>query len=434
LTLMSTADERSMKVNVLVMPQPSPILRTRSALAARATTIEPSQHCISVAKFATAGDFIQATAEAAGLQPETCILTEVYDGKIYKLFELNDSLDRIGGNDTLVLYELESLEPFQMTFEDRWLKPGDKDAPSKTPCDQCGVVIYQRQCRTSKGFSGHSYSTTDIIGLPLLTCVSKRMSSRDVFETVRFELEKFIGPKAGDGWKLFRTKDKFDVSRCKESLDDDDTILSFEPREYLIVEWPEAADVHGVDGLKSRLIKSKVGGGKSGEAGVDLRKCFQIFCETDQLPETDAWYCNKCKEHREAFKKMEFWSLPPTLILQLKRFTYSEWCRDRLDTPVAFPLEGLDLSAYCVNEVAGVSLIYDLAGISIHMGGLGGGHYIAYARGENGKWHEYNDGSVSEVTPSKVAEEKTGAYVLFYIRRDHRPSGWGPPSDESALR
>eukprot|EP00930_Biecheleria_cincta_P019418 TRINITY_DN14824_c0_g1_i1.p1 TRINITY_DN14824_c0_g1~~TRINITY_DN14824_c0_g1_i1.p1 ORF type:complete len:963 (-),score=169.05 TRINITY_DN14824_c0_g1_i1:32-2920(-) len=433
LTLMSTADERSMKINVLVVPQPS-ITRTRTALATLATKIEPSQHCVSVANFATAGDLIQAAANSAGLQPETCTLTEVYDGKIYKHFELKDPLDRIGGNDTLVLYELESLEPFQMTFEDRWLKPGDKDTPSKTPCDQCGVVIYQRQCRGSKGSSGHSYSTTDMIGLPMLACVSKKTSSRDVFATVRFELEKLIGSKAGDGWKLFRTKDKFDVSRCKESLEDDDTSLSFEPREYLIVEWPEGADTHEVGELKTRLIKSKVGGGKSGEAEVDLRKCFQMFCETDQLPATDAWYCNKCKEHREAFKKMEFWSLPRTLILQLKRFTYSEWRRDRLDTPVAFPLEGLDLSSYCVRETAGASLIYDLAAMSIHMGGLGGGHYIAYARGENGKWHEYNDGTVSEITPAKVAQEKSGAYVLFYIRRDHRPSGWGPPLEESASR
>ncbi len=31
-------------------------------------------------------------------------------------------------------------------------------------------------------------------------------------------------------------------------------------------------------------------------------------------------YCSNCKEHREAFKKMEIWKLPKVLVIHLKRF------------------------------------------------------------------------------------------------------------------
>lgn len=36
---------------------------------------------------------------------------------------------------------------------------------------------------------------------------------------------------------------------------------------------------------------------------------------------------------------------------------------------------------------------YDLYAIACHLGALGGGHYICYARNPNNKWYRYNDSS-----------------------------------------
>lgn len=52
-----------------------------------------------------------------------------------------------------------------------------------------------------------------------------------------------------------------------------------------------------------------------------------------------------------------------------------------------------------------------------HSGGLGGGHYTAYAKNfESGRWYDFNDSSVSPLSdPSRVVSPT--AYVLFYRRR-----------------
>lgn len=49
-------------------------------------------------------------------------------------------------------------------------------------------------------------------------------------------------------------------------------------------------------------------------------------------------YCPNCKKHQQATKKFDLWSLPKILVVHLKRFSYSRYCRDKLDTVVLFPI------------------------------------------------------------------------------------------------
>lgn len=56
---------------------------------------------------------------------------------------------------------------------------------------------------------------------------------------------------------------------------------------------------------------------------------------------------------------------------------------------------------------------YELYAISNHYGGLGGGHYTAYAKNRD-KWFEFNDSSVSSASESDL--KGSGAYMLFYRR------------------
>ncbi|EFP82394.2 S-formylglutathione hydrolase [Puccinia graminis f. sp. tritici CRL 75-36-700-3] len=69
------------------------------------------------------------------------------------------------------------------------------------------------------------------------------------------------------------------------------------------------------------------------------------------------------------------------------------------------------------------SLIYDLFAVDNHFGGLGGGHYTAFAKNEeDGKWHNYDDSHVTEVnSPERV--KSSAAYLLFYRRRTTRKLG-----------
>lgn len=125
--------------------------------------------------------------------------------------------------------------------------------------------------------------------------------------------------------------------------------------------------------------------------GVSLDECLDEFYKEEVLSENDAWYCPRCKEHRRASKRFELWKTPDILVMHLKRFSASRGFRDKLDVYVDFPVEGLDMSGRVENPEPGESLIYDLFAVDNHYGGLGGGHYTAYAKNfMSGEWNEYN--------------------------------------------
>ncbi|KAL6827139.1 UCH domain-containing protein [Trichoderma sp. SZMC 28015] len=151
--------------------------------------------------------------------------------------------------------------------------------------------------------------------------------------------------------------------------------------------------------------------------GITLEECLDEFERAEVLSEQDMWYCPRCKEHRRASKKFDLWKTPDYLICHLKRFSSSGWRRDKLDVLVDFPIEGLDLSSRVIQKEDGKEEIYDLVGVDDHYGGLGGGHYTAYAKNfVDGRWYNYNDSSVSAVSdPSSVVT--SAAYLLFYRRR-----------------
>jgi len=91
----------------------------------------------------------------------------------------------------------------------------------------------------------------------------------------------------------------------------------------------------------------------------------------------------------------------------------------KLDTFIDYPISELDLTSYIISDNQKLTNppIYDLYAISIHSGGLGGGHYTAYGLNPMDKqWYSFNDSSVSKV--GNINSIKTsGAYLLFYQRR-----------------
>eukprot|EP00380_Ascogregarina_taiwanensis_P017718 284816954_6 len=56
---------------------------------------------------------------------------------------------------------------------------------------------------------------------------------------------------------------------------------------------------------------------------VNLLDCLAEFQREEQLGPDNMWFCNRCKEHRQAKKKIDVWKLPKVLIIHLKRFSQS---------------------------------------------------------------------------------------------------------------
>ncbi|RGP62747.1 ubiquitin carboxyl-terminal hydrolase 12, partial [Fusarium longipes] len=157
--------------------------------------------------------------------------------------------------------------------------------------------------------------------------------------------------------------------------------------------------------------------------GITLDECLDEFERAEVLSEQDMWYCPRCKEHRRASKKFDLWKSPDILVAHLKRFSSSGYRRDKLDVMVDFPIEGLDLTSRVIQKEDGKDEIYDLIAVDDHYGGLGGGHYTAYAKNfVDGRWYNYNDSSASPVSdPASCIT--SAAYLLFYRRRSSTPLG-----------
>eukprot|EP01083_Nonionella_stella_P092178 257938_1 len=170
------------------------------------------------------------------------------------------------------------------------------------------------------------------------------------------------------------------------------------------------------------------GEGEAGEAGeveelfdekpVELSECLDAYCIKETLSDADAWYCSKCKKHQKATKKLDLWKVPDICIIHLKRFQQVGEFREKIESQVNFPLSGLDLSQW-ITDPQSDGAVYDLYAVSNHSGGLGGGHYTAYALNPvSQKWYMYDDSSTYPVGDDKLDDiVSSSAYVLFYIKR-----------------
>jgi len=415
------------------------------------------QVTVKVNKDASVKALIEAAAQEVGegLEASKCILVEVWNKKVHKFFEDTESVESIRTEDHLLLFEVDESKAFTVSTEQRWGSSfgfgssalaacsGETAAGDASPSSSssCGVILHQRQVPEGRQPSAWSYCSKEILGLPLLLSIPKDASARTLYKEVERRIfELVVEPGSGEppAWKICKVE-KHSLTGDGELIDrDSDKPLDMkDSREYFAVEWEEGATLPLRSTQdSSRGCRAGVANGNASPGQVHLTQLLQMFVEDEQLGPDDAWYCNKCKEHREAWKKLEFHYCPPVLVLQLKRFQYTRWSRERLNTPVSFPMENLDLAPYRTAsssaEPDAEPCVYDLAGMSKHIGSLGGGHYVAYCRSSvDGEWYYYDDASVRHCTADEVENDKIGAYVLFYIRRDHRPSSFGPPSVSS---
>ncbi|KAF9929459.1 CSN-associated deubiquitinating enzyme Ubp12 [Linnemannia zychae] len=170
--------------------------------------------------------------------------------------------------------------------------------------------------------------------------------------------------------------------------------------------------------LVDPALQEELAASKQGKKNITLEDCLAEYTREEQLGEEDLWYCPNCKKHQQATKKLDIWRLPDILVVHLKRFSHTRAWRDKIDAFVDFPIHGLDLSGKTLKEEDRDDNVYDLYGVSNHMGGLGGGHYTAYAKNEkSGQWYNFDDSHVSPVS-NVESIKSSSAYLLFYRRRN----------------
>ncbi|XP_078531712.1 ubiquitin carboxyl-terminal hydrolase 15 isoform X1 [Lissotriton helveticus] len=213
----------------------------------------------------------------------------------------------------------------------------------------------------------------------------------------------------------------------------DDKQLRLDERSYLALDWdPDLKNKFFDENTAEDFEKHESMEYKpQKKVSVKLKDCIELFTTKEKLGAEDPWYCPNCKEHQQATKKLDLWSLPPVLVVHLKRFSYSRYMRDKLDTLVDFPILDLDMGEFLINPNAGPSR-YNLIAVSNHYGGMGGGHYTAFAKNkDDGKWYYFDDSSVSTASQDQIVSK--AAYVLFYQRQDTISGAGFVPVEKDSL-
>ncbi|MQM01055.1 hypothetical protein Taro_033807 [Colocasia esculenta] len=428
----------------LSLPLPSSVTRTMTVTVFYGDGSRlPIPSTVTVPKHGCCRDLTQALSTACCLSKhETLLLVEVYNHRIYqyldKPFEL---LSNIKDEDHIVAYRL----------------------PAKCEKSVRLEIMHRKKDRSMSGYQSTSYEK--LFGTPLVTYLPEfptSSESSDIQAAASVVLAPLLRTRTSETCSTSCKENGFgpgpDTTASKENgcsfhnekslpisdmeleesespsfqftfaYDNDSNRNSFlkgsDPSSShikIVLEWSEREqslyDVSFLEDLPEVYKQTGFLAKKTRQEAVNLFSCLEAFLREEPLGPDDM-YCPGCKEHRQATKKLDLWRLPDVLVIHLKRFSYNRFMKNKLDTFVHFPVRNLDLSKYVKHKSATTrSHVYELYAISNHYGGLGGGHYTAYAKliREN-KWYHFDDGHVSPTNEDSI--RTSAAYVLFYRRVD----------------
>ncbi|XP_006661646.1 ubiquitin carboxyl-terminal hydrolase 9-like isoform X2 [Oryza brachyantha] len=424
----------------LSLPLPSTVTRMMNVTIFSGTgDTLPMPYTVKVQKNGVCGDLIKSLSAMCCLQSsETLLLAEVYDHRIYRYWNPSEPLYHIKDEDKLVAYRL--------------------------PAGSENLLRVEILHRVVDRYTSESMFnlTRKLIGSPLVTCIPNEATRKaDIYATASALLAPFVRTKVHtldesatklnsngpslDGIVLTDNgvthAEEVSTSNVDEEAADED-LLPFQlwlTDEKANKKDPIDADSNGAPGLTMKLLmdwsdrehevydikymdelpvvfRPGFMSKKNRQEAVNLFSCLDAFLKDEPLGPDDMWYCPRCKEHKQASKKLDLWRLPEILVVHLKRFSYSRFMKNKLDTFVNFPIHDLDMSRYANHSSrSDQPPIYELYAVINHYGGMGGGHYSAYAKlVEEDSWYHFDDSHVSSVGEEEI--RTSSAYLLFYRR------------------
>ncbi|KAF8009384.1 hypothetical protein BT93_J0390 [Corymbia citriodora subsp. variegata] len=388
-------------------------------------------YTITVPKFGKCEDLIRALSAACSLgDDETLLLAEIYNNRIIRyLEEPTDSLTLIRDEDRLVAYRLAK---------------DSEDLP---------LVVFMHQRMEEQSIQGNFSGCGKPFGIPLVARLSGQADrsnicslylrllnpfhnlSQDVAKendcsgssgpedatTAEDASSSMIGPGMSNDsdvervgstsdseLKLYLTDAKGITKDCEIQMSEPVVQAEMSRQLNVLVCWPEnQIKKYDTNPLSSLPEIFKPGFfSKKAQETVSLYKCLEAFLTEEPLGPDDMWYCPRCKEHHQASKKLDLWRLPEILVIHLKRFSYSRFLKNKLETYVDFPIDDLDLSAYIAFKNGQSSCRYMLYAVSNHYGSMGGGHYTAFVHHGGNRWYDFDD---SHVYPISLEKIKTSA-------------------------
>lgn len=175
-----------------------------------------------------------------------------------------------------------------------------------------------------------------------------------------------------------------------------------------------------MDENKKTLIQKLFTSSNIQKQTYSLYECFDKFTNIEVLDDTNKWFCPHCNNKVNAIKTSKIWIPSKILIIHIKRFVHtfsnSNYNANKLNNMVEFPVNDFNIKNF-MSDYTKKDIMYDLYGVSNHMGSIDGGHYYSYVKSlEDSKWYNMNDSHVSPIDEKNVVNNN--AYVLFYRLRE----------------
>ncbi|XP_007168801.2 ubiquitin carboxyl-terminal hydrolase 4 isoform X4 [Balaenoptera acutorostrata] len=359
----------------------------------------PTQYRVIVPLMGAVSDLCEALSRLSGIAAENMVVTDVYNHRFHKIFQMDEGLNHIMPRDDIFVRYIK--QPLPDESGSSPLELGACNG-SRGSCEGEDEEEMEHQEEGREQLSETEDSGEDELG-------------SDHGETTQKKLKSRPCPKRLFTFCLVNSYGTADLN----SLAADGKLLKLNSRSTLAIDWDSETRSRYYDEQESETYEKHVSmlqPQKKKKTAVALRDCIELFTTMETLGEHDPWYCPNCKKHQQATKKFDLWSLPKILVVHLKRFSYNRYWRDKLDTVVEFPVRALNMSEF-VCDLSARPYVYDLIAVSNHYGAMGVGHYTAYAKNKlNGKWYYFDDSSVSLASEDQIVTK--AAYVLFYQRRD----------------
>uniref|UniRef100_A0A8C2J7M2 Ubiquitin carboxyl-terminal hydrolase n=1 Tax=Cyprinus carpio TaxID=7962 RepID=A0A8C2J7M2_CYPCA len=399
-------------------------------------------------------DLCTSLSQATGVPPNQMAVADVFNHRFYRIYQADESLSCILDRDDIFVYQLSS---------------GCVDQDG----EEVVMAIYMRERSHYRDYgSGSNNYGTSLFGHPLLMSVPRAQCTReDLYQLLLKRLATDTNSQdATDGDQSAgvepsgkeeedededeeeeeeaascaqankrlpgrrrntekQKKALFTIQAVNSNGTTERGMGEVDAQPYIAIDWdPDMKKKYYNENEAEKYIKHQSMDVPHQQITVQLQECIELFTTVETLEEENPWYCPTCKKHQLATKKLDLWSLPEVLIIHLKRFSYTKYSREKLDTIVEFPLRDLDFSGFLLKKTVNSTeppCRYDLISVSNHFGGLRDGHYTSYARNkDNGQWYYFDD---SKVTYAREEQITSAVYLLFYQRQDKIRQPTVPP-------
>jgi ubiquitin C-terminal hydrolase len=147
------------------------------------------------------------------------------------------------------------------------------------------------------------------------------------------------------------------------------------------------------------------------EQSFVLSDLFSRYFQKETMKE---WACDQCKK-QEADKVVRFWSLPPVVVIVLKRFmTTPNGTIRKIHTNIDIPLHITFHKGSVLGDAQDHT--YELKSMGLHHGTYSGGHYTSVVQ-HKGVWYHCDDEEVRELQNiSDITSKNRTSYVIIYER------------------